>query len=161
MLTPGFSRWNISRFLEHLPLIGKFTHRLLTAMRMFRQRRGMVILILLISVGIHVASATSFYFLACGLYPSAPTWLEQLVAVPLAIVVNAVSVFTPGGFGAMELALDELYRLIPAEPTEAAGVVVALAYRIAALGVATIGAVYYAVGKREVTQLMREAAAVE
>ncbi len=161
MLTPGFSQWNVSRFLEHLPLIGHFTHRLLTAMRMFRQRRGMVVLILLISAGIHVASATSFYFLACGLYPSAPSWLEQLVAVPLAIVVNAVSVFTPGGFGAMELALDELYRRIPAVPTEAAGVVVALAYRISALGVATIGAVYYAIGKREVSQLMHEAAATK
>ena len=146
MLTPGFSRIQLSRQITQAPWIGPVAHRLLTAIRMFRERRGVIVAVMGMSIAIHIMAATSFYLLARCLYPKPPGVIEHMVAVPLATIVNAISVFTPGGFGAMEFALDELYRAT-ASDGEAAGVLVALAYRICTIGIALIGGLFYALDR--------------
>jgi uncharacterized membrane protein YbhN (UPF0104 family) len=64
----------------------------------------------------------------------------------------------PGGLGAFEVALDFLYRNIsPESVAERQGFVIAIAYRVFTLLIASIGIGYYLASRREVQTLLREA----
>ena len=92
---------------------------------------------------------------AVAVLKNAPSLGEHFIIVPLSMVAGALP-FTPAGLGTFELAMDQLYQLIPASPCRD-GILVALAYRLMTILIAMIGVVYYWASRREVRELLEEA----
>ncbi len=64
----------------------------------------------------------------------------------------------PGGLGAQEYVLDELFKQLPNQPEEFSGMIVATVYRLITLAIAGIGLVYYWTSHgRELKQVRQEA----
>lgn len=157
LLTPGFTNGVVSRFLIGLPRIGQALGRLIVAVRIYRQRWRAMIIALLLSCGTHGMFALALFLIARALYAHIPTLREHLIIVPLSMVVGALP-FTPAGFGAFEFALEKLYQLVPAaDNITAAGVLVALVYRLLQIVVAAIGMLIYWCSRGEVRQVMEDA----
>jgi uncharacterized membrane protein YbhN (UPF0104 family) len=80
-----------------------------------------------------------------------------LIIVPLSMVAGALP-FTPAGLGTFEYAMGELYNLVPANgPGDAIGILVAMAFRLVTIAIATIGVGFYWACRREVQEVMHEA----
>jgi len=152
MLLPGFSTWPIWEWLTRLPWAGPFIARLVEALRMYRRRVGRMAAMLLLSIVTHAMFAVSVYFVAHGLGSDAPTLGAHLVVVPISLVASALPL------GAFEYILDVTYHAVsPAGAVERQGFVIALAFRLIMLGVATVGIAYWLIGRREVRELVQEA----
>jgi uncharacterized protein (TIRG00374 family) len=157
VLIPGFTRGSFSEFLSGLPKVGHTIGRLITSVRMYRDKYLVMLLILAMSMGVHALLAIAIYLIAGGLFTNTPTLGEHLILVPLSMVAGALP-FTPAGLGTFEIAMESLYELVPADgPGDAIGVLVALGYRLVTIGIASVGVVYYWTARREVQQLMAEA----
>jgi uncharacterized membrane protein YbhN (UPF0104 family) len=124
---------------------------------MYRKRPGVLAVCIIMSVGIHCSIATIFFLLARALFAAPPTLGEHFIISPLASVAGSLP-FTPAGLGALEAAMEYLYRHVP-DPARAgvSGVTVALAYRVVTIAVAMIGVVYCWTSRREVRELLEEA----
>src|SRR5690606_34554387 len=64
--------------------------------------------------------------------------------------------FTPAGLGTFEVAMESLYRTVPATATDASAVTVALAFRVVTIGIALIGSTVYWWSRRELASLLHE-----
>ncbi|MFW6170589.1 MAG: lysylphosphatidylglycerol synthase transmembrane domain-containing protein [Planctomycetota bacterium] len=156
LLIPGFTNGVVSRFLRELPRIGQALGRVILAIRIYRQCWRAMLIALLLSIGTHVMLALTLFLTARALYEHIPTLREHLIIVPLSMVAGALP-FTPAGFGAFEFALEKLYQIVPtAENISAAGVLVALVYRLLQIVVAAIGMLIYWSSRSEVRQLIEE-----
>ena len=143
ILVPGFTHGRISSWLASLPRIGSFSEKLVSSMRMYRDRSGMLIVTIVMSMFVHVLLALSIWLLACGLFGAVPTVAEHLIIVPLSCLAGAIPL-TPAGLGSFEVAMQELYRYIPAYGQSfESGVLVALGYRLATITIAVAGVIYY------------------
>ncbi|MFO7908202.1 MAG: lysylphosphatidylglycerol synthase transmembrane domain-containing protein [Planctomycetota bacterium] len=157
LLVPGFTNGVVSRFLIGLPRIGEALGRLILAVRIYRQRWRAMVIALFMSVGTHGMFALALFLIARALYEHIPTVREHLIIVPLSMVAGALP-FTPAGFGAFEFALEKLYQIVPAaDNISAAGVLVALVYRLLQIVVAAIGMLIYWSSRSEVRQLIEDA----
>jgi len=157
VLIPGFTRGSFSEFLSGLPRVGHTIGRLITSVRMYRDKYLVMLLILAMSMCVHALLAIAIYLIAGGLFTNTPTLGEHLILVPLSMVAGALP-FTPAGLGTFEIAMESLYELVPADgPADVIGVLVALGYRLVTIGIASVGVVYYWTARREVQQLMAEA----
>ena len=162
VLVPGFSSGRVSRWLASVPKVGPTLESLMGAIRMYRQRKGVLLAAVVMSLGVHSLLSLSMWCLALGLFRTSPslpvpTLLEHLIITPMTMVCAALPI-SPAGLGTLELALEGLYRILPAvagRPGQ--GLVVALAFRVTQIGVLVIGVVYYWTDRREVSQLMDEA----
>ena len=82
--------------------------------------------------------------------------LTHFIIIPVAMVAGAIPL--PGGLGALEYALDFLFRAVStAAVAPNQGFIVALAYRVVQLAIASIGLGYYLAGRSDVQQLIDEA----
>jgi uncharacterized protein (TIRG00374 family) len=162
VLVPGFTSGRVSGWVAAVPKVGPTLERLIGAIRMYRQRKGVLLAAVVMSLGVHSLLSVSMWCLAEGLFRNAPslavpTLLENLIITPLTMVCAALPI-SPAGLGTLELALEGLYRLLPAEAVQPGqGLVVALAFRVTQIGVLVIGVIYYWADRREVSELIHEA----
>jgi hypothetical protein len=151
-LLPGFSTLPIWEWLTRLPGAGPVIARLVEALRMYRRRVGRLGAMLLLSIVTHAMFAVSVYFVAHGLGSDAPTLGAHLVVVPISLVASALPL------GAFEYVLDVTYHAVsPIGAVERQGFVIALAFRLIMLAIATVGIAYWLIGRREVRELVQEA----
>ncbi len=154
LLVPGFTSGAVSEFLTGLPKIGNTLGKLITAVRIYRKRWPTVAVALLMSLGTHTLFALALFLTATALFQHVPTLREHLIIVPLGAVAGAVP-FLPGGLGAFEFAIRELYRIVPAATDiDVSGVLVALVYRLMTILVAAIGMLIYWSSRGEMRQLL-------
>ncbi len=157
LLIPGFTSGALSEFLTGLPKIGRTLGQLITAVRIYRKRWPTVVVAVAMSVCTHALFALALFFIATALFQHVPTLREHLIMVPLGMVAGAVP-FLPGGLGAFELAIRELYRIVPAAANiDVSGVLVALVYRLMTILVAAIGMLIYWSSRGEVRQVLEDA----
>ncbi len=161
LLLPGFSKGSFREMLQGLPKVGHAFKRTFNAVGMYRRHPRYLVLIGLLSLGVHSFFSVAGYFLASGLFVQHPSLLEMMVITPLAMVFAAIPL-SPGGMGTLELAITELYVTVPAEElSKANGITVALAFRAMTIGLAFIGAIFYWTNRASIDQSMAEASAEE
>jgi glycosyltransferase 2 family protein len=148
------SQWLLAT-ITRVPKLGETLRGFVGSAGVYRRKPGVLLLTLGISVFTHLLFVLSLSLVAVSVLDTAPSVGEQAIIVPLSMVAGALPL-TPGGLGTFELAMDQLYRLLPAVPT-ADGILVALAYRLMTVLIAVIGLVYYWSSRREVAELMDEA----
>ncbi|MGN6546681.1 MAG: lysylphosphatidylglycerol synthase transmembrane domain-containing protein [Aureliella sp.] len=152
-------RWfeRLIHALARLPLAGESLARMAWAVRQLRGQPATLLGLILASVGVHSLLALTVYFVSCGIYAEHPTLTEHLYVVPPAMAAGAIPL-APGGLGAQEYALDELFKQLASLPPEFSGMIVATVYRLITLAIAGIGLVYYWTSKgRELQQARIEA----
>ncbi len=108
------------------------------------------------SIGVQACLVMSVYLIARGLYASPPTLLEHAVIVPIGMLASALPI-TPAGIGVFEAAIQSLYSIVPAIPTEASGTLVALVFEIVKVLMAIIGTVFYWTANEEVRESLEAA----
>jgi hypothetical protein len=157
VLVPGFTRGSLSEWLSGLPRIGGLIEQLLTSVRIYRDKRLVMGAILGMSMGVHSLFAIALYLIAIALFDTSPSLPDHLIIVPLSMVAGALP-FTPAGLGTFEFAMGELYSYVPAAgPGDAIGILVAMAFRLVTIAIATIGVGFYWACRREVQEVMHEA----
>lgn len=159
VLSPGFTTGPLAEMLGKIPKLGHLLQELIAAIRAYRRQPGLLLATGVIGLGVHALIAVAVYWLAVGFFPDAPTLSEHLVIVPLSNLVGALP-FTPAGLGTYEIAMETLYRIVPANPS-VPGVTVALLYRLLTIGVAAIGVVVYWTSRREFAAIQQQARNVE
>jgi uncharacterized protein (TIRG00374 family) len=158
LCVPALSGPAISQFAVRVPIAGTTLARLLGTLRAFREQKHLLAVAAAASVVSNLVYITSFFLVANGLPMSRPTWAEHLVVVPVASLVGAIPA-TPAGLGTMELAVNELYKIMPGasgvQPGD--GAVVTLAHRVTMMAVALLGLLYYISHRAEVREIYQEA----
>jgi len=127
------------------PVIGKVGPPL----RMFHQHPIALFASIVMSLGVHTGLTLSIYLIARGLYSDPPTLAEHYIIVPLGMLASTLPV-TPAGLGIFEGAIDWLYDAVPAKPTLASGILVALVFEIVRVVVAILGTIFYWTANEEV-----------
>ena len=140
------TKWFLS--LTKLPKIGGIIEKLADIAMIYRSRPGAVAFSFFLSVLVNLCFVASIYSLAVGLTDNHPTLVNHLVIEPIAMVSNAVPL--PAGLGGMEWAMNFLYTSFGST----SGVIVAFGFRFALLFVTVIGAGFWFVNKRKVTDVM-------
>lgn len=158
LLSPGVSRGRISRALVSLPKIGPVAGRVLVAVRIYSERKGVLAAAMGASLVIHALSTACFYVIALALPGAAPSLADHFLIVPLGMVAGA----TPlplSGLGATEAVVEFLYMQMPsATPVAAgAGLLVCLTFRAITIVIAIVGAAFYAANRAMMTQAVRNA----
>jgi uncharacterized membrane protein YbhN (UPF0104 family) len=155
MLIPAVTQSRLWDLLEHLPLAGRVLHKLVGAMRAYRRRVDLLLIAIGISLIIHLCYITSVVLTtkSIGIPPDQqPSIGSIFVIVPPSMIAGAL----PIGF--YETAITLLFRAAspPTAPANV-GLLIALAYRIIQILIATIGLGYWLSGRSEVRELMHEA----
>ncbi|QEG01829.1 hypothetical protein Mal15_59100 [Stieleria maiorica] len=141
---------------ETLPLVGGIVHRIGPPLRMFHDHPVAFGISILMSIGVHAMLTLSLYLIACGLYPSIPSLGEHFIIVPIGMLASALPL-TPAGIGVFEAAIEWLYHLIPAEPTNASGTLIALVFEMVKVLIAILGTVFYWTASAEERESLEEA----
>lgn len=152
-------RWfeRLLKWIETWPLVGSTLARMAWAVRQLRGQALTLLTLIATSISVHLMLALTVYLVSCGLYPEHPTLAEHLYVVPPGMAAGAIPL-APGGLGAQEYALDELFKQLPNRPSEFSGIIVATVYRLITLAIAGIGLVYYWTSQgRELQQARDEA----
>ncbi|MCS7465936.1 flippase-like domain-containing protein [Stieleria sp. ICT_E10.1] len=144
------------RWGETLPLVGGLIHRIGPPLRMFHDHPIAFGISILMSVGVHGMLTLSMYLIACGLYPSVPSLGDHFIIVPIGMLASALPL-SPAGIGVFEAAIEWLYKLIPTEPTDASGTLIALVFEMVKVIIAIIGTVFYWTAGAEVKESLEEA----
>lgn len=155
-------RWfeRLLGWISHWPLVGESLARMAWAVRQLRGQPLTLLALIVTAVGVHFLLALTVYFVSRGLYADYPTLTEHMVVVPPAMAAGAIPL-APGGLGAQEFALDELFKQLPRQPAEFSGMIVATVYRLITLAIAGIGLLYYWTSNgRELRQARGEAEAL-
>lgn len=160
LLIPGVTQGRFSAFLQQMPKAGVLFGKLLGAIRIYRQRPGMLLLSGVMSLAVHTFTATGVWLVSRGLPGESPSLADHLVIVPLAMVTGVLPL-PVNGLGAFETAVVFLYERVPTglELTEGRGLLVAFGYRAITILIALVGVCYYLASRREVAQVMHEAEA--
>ncbi|QDV83099.1 lysylphosphatidylglycerol synthase transmembrane domain-containing protein [Planctomycetes bacterium TBK1r] len=144
------------RWGETLPLVGVVIHRIGPPLRMFHDHPVAFGISILMSIGVHGMLTLSMYLIARGLYPSVPSLGDHFIIVPIGMLASALPL-TPAGIGVFEAAIEWLYKLIPSEPTDASGTLIALVFEMVKVIIAIIGTVFYWTAGAEVKESLEEA----
>ena len=149
-------RWfeRLIGWIHTWPVVGATLARMAWAVRQLRGQPLTLCLLIAMSIAVHFLLALTVYFVSCGLYAQRPTLAEHLYVVPPAMAVGAIPL-APGGLGAQEYALDELFKQLPKRSAEFSGMIVATVYRLITLAIAGIGLLYYWTSKGRELQLAR------
>jgi glycosyltransferase 2 family protein len=157
VLVPGFTRGSLSEAIGNIPVVGSTLSRLIAAVRMYRRQPGTLVVIGVMSIGVHVLFAVALFLVSRAFYgPPAPGVADHLVIVPISMLVGALPL-TPAGLGTFELAMAKLFQWVPAAAHPVPGAVIALVYRIITIIIAAIGTVYYWTSRREVKAVIEDA----
>ncbi len=162
------SRW-INR-LVHIPKIGAAIGSVINAIRLYQNRRMVMVACVLVSIFGHIGMLSSFYFCAKALQPgaAAPGYWAHLLLIPGAELA-AVALPLPGGVGVLEGAVQFCYEMandaagmtVEASAAAGAGFATAVAYRAITIIVAAIGAGYYLTARRKIEETLQEAKLTE
>jgi glycosyltransferase 2 family protein len=165
VLHPGVPRSRLLGRLIRLPKIGNLIRQLVNAVLLYQSRGRVLIAAVLISIGGHFATLSSFYFCSQAIQAgrAAPGYWANLLLNPGAQLA-AVVVPLPGGVGALEAAVERGYAVaneaagMPVSANEAngAGFMTALAYRVSTIVIAAIGAGYYLTSRGEIRRALRD-----
>lgn len=155
MLIPGVTQSRLWDRLEHAPVVGPVLHKLVGAMRAYRQRIDLLIAAIGVSLVVHSLYVVSVVIMShsIGIAPELrPAATSICVIVPPTMIAGALPI------GVYELAVTILFRAIspPGAPPNM-GLLIALAYRLIQITIATIGLGYWLAGRSEVRELMHEA----
>ena len=155
MLIPAVTHSRLWDLLEHAPLIGRVLHKLVGAMRAYRQRVDLMLAAIGVSFVVHLSYVTAIWLMTRSIgipeqfLPSAGS---IFVIVPPSMIAGAL----PIGF--YEVAITLLFRAAsPPGAPQNMGLLIALAYRLIQISIATIGMAYWLAGRSEVRELMHEA----
>lgn len=155
LLLPGVTQSKLWDRLEHTPQVGPVLHKLVGAMRVYRQRLDVLLVTIGISLTIHslYAAAVAVMAMSIGIAPEhQPPVGSMLVIVPPSMIAGALPI------GAYELTLNLLFRSVsPAGAPQNAGLLIALAYRIIQISIASIGVGYWLTSRSEVGEIIHEA----
>lgn len=153
-------RWvdRLVSLASRLRLIGPLSGRIGGPLRMFHRHPLALLAALGMSLCVHIGLTSSVTMIAHGLYTSPPTVAEHFVIVPIGLLASALPI-TPAGLGVFEAAIHWLYETVPAEPTLASGILVALCFEIVRVLVAVIGTVFYWTSHDEVRNTLAQARA--
>jgi uncharacterized membrane protein YbhN (UPF0104 family) len=139
-----------------VPIVGPIVAKIGPPLRMFHEHPIALWVALLMSLGVHACFTLSVYLIARGLYIDPPTLAEHYIIVPIGLLASALPI-TPAGLGIFEGAIHWLYEIVPAEPTSASGVLVALVFQMVKVGVAVIGTIFYWTAGEDVRQSIEQA----
>ena len=139
-----------------LPIVGKIIATVGPPLRMFNAHPTAFGAAILMSLGVQGMLVISMYLVARGLYTSPPTLAEHFIIVPIGMLASALPI-TPAGIGVLEAAIDQMYKLIPAQVTDASGTLVALVFEMVKVVMAIIGTVFYWTASAEVHESIEEA----
>ncbi|MCA9179259.1 MAG: flippase-like domain-containing protein [Planctomycetales bacterium] len=156
VMSPLLTRGRVSQWISQLPLLGGPVSKVIAGVRLYQSRPLVLVCIAVISLGVHFMIAVAIALIANALFVEVPTLGEHLVMAPLAMIANALPL-TPGGLGALELALAKLYEIVPNSPHEVSGILVALVFRLTTFAIAAVGAVFYIRGRSELKKVLDEA----
>jgi len=155
MLIPAVTQSRLWDLLEHLPLAGRVLHKLVGAMRAYRRRVDLLLLAIGISLIIHLCyiAAVALMARSIGIPPAQqPSVGSIFVIVPPSMIAGALPI------GIYETVITLLFRAAsPPSAPENVGLLIALAYRIIQILIATIGLGYWLSGRSAVRELMHEA----
>jgi glycosyltransferase 2 family protein len=154
LVPPHTSQW-LLKFSQRIPKVGGILGRMIMALQVYRRRPLALVTVLAVSLAIHMLLTFSLFMAAHSTLDYVPSLGSHFIIVPLSMVAGALP-FTPAGLGTFELAMDQLYLLLP-DPPRSDGILVALAYRLITIVIAMIGVGYYWSSRREVRQLLDEA----
>jgi uncharacterized membrane protein YbhN (UPF0104 family) len=148
-----------SRWLNRIvgwPLVGRVIGELINALLLYQTRRRVILFTLGLSLVSHLGLLTGFYLGALALHrpEDIPGLVEHLQMIPAAELVGVV-IPLPGGSGALEGAVSELYRIAGADAGD--GLLTALAYRAVTILIALVGAGYYFTSRREIDAALEQA----
>lgn len=156
ILLPDFSRSVWVRHLLRTRGVGRVVQRVAGAIIAYRRRKYLLVVGALMSVGVHLLVATAIFCASNGLFDRTPTLLEHMVISPLASAAGALPI-APAGLGTYEYAMTYLFVHVPKMgSTHGQGVIVALAYRLMTVVIASVGAVYYVWNRRFIRDLLRQ-----
>lgn len=144
------------RFGGTLPLVGGIVQKISPPLRMFHDHPIAFGVSIVMSVGVHAMLTISVYLIAMSLYPAVPTLAEHMIIVPIGMLASTLPL-TPAGIGVFEAAIDWLYKLIPAQSTNASGTLIALVFEMVKVIIAVIGTLFYWTAGAEVKESLEEA----
>jgi uncharacterized protein (TIRG00374 family) len=155
MLIPAVTQSRLWDLLEHAPLVGPILHKLVAAMRAYRRRVDLLLAAIGISLVVHLSYVTAIWLMTLSIgIPTdhRPSPGSIFVIVPPSMIAGAL----PIGF--YEVAITLLFRAAspPGAPPNM-GLLIALAYRLIQISIATIGIGYWLAGRSEVRELLHEA----
>ena len=155
MLSPGVTQSRLWDRLEHAPLVGGVLHKLVGAMRAYRRRVDLLLAVIGISLCIHLlyVLAVIVMTVSIGIAPEyRPAPSSILVIVPPTMAAGAFPI------GIYEVAVTVLFGAVsPAGAPKNMGLLIALAYRLIQISIASIGVAYWLAGRSEVRALVHEA----
>jgi len=154
MLIPAVTQSRLWDLLEHTPLVGIVLHKLVGAMRAYRKRVDLLLAAIGISLLIHTSYIAAIWLMTISvvLDPNLrPSLASIFVIVPPSMIAGALPI------GSYEVTMTLLFRAAspPGAPPNI-GLLIALAYRLAQISIATIGVGYWIAGRNEVRELMHE-----
>jgi hypothetical protein len=154
---PALTEGPLGRRLREVPKLGSSFGHALDSLAMYRNRPGLVVGACLMSFGVHASFVLGMYALARGVYPAT---LPQSLGLSAQFVVAPVAAATtviPLSMGPFETVLSFLYAAVSGiEAAQAQGLVVALAYRLVTVLIASIGLVHYLASRGEVSEVLHE-----
>lgn len=156
VLAPGVSAARWGELVGRLPVVSRFRERIEISIETCRRQTLVLVGSFVASLVVHALNIFGIYFVALGLPGDAPSLVAHVIIAPLAVLAGTIPL--PGGLGAIEYALDFLYRAV--SPTTVAarqGFLVAIGYRIVTMAVAAVGLMYYLTSRGEVRELIAEA----
>jgi uncharacterized protein (TIRG00374 family) len=154
LFTPLLYRDTWMRRFERLPLVGGVVRELLCTMRVYLDRRAVVVVAVAMSLVVHTCLILSLYFTASAFGPW-PLRVHAVVA-PMGLAVNAIPL-TPGGIGLGEGAMQKLFELAGQHGATALGMM--LSYRVINWLLALGGVPYLIMSLGETRRAMAEAQA--
>lgn len=138
-----------------LPVIGRVVGKIGPPLRMFHTHPIPLFVSIVMSLGVHTGLTLSIYLIARSLYADPPTLAEHYIIVPMGLLASALPI-TPAGLGVFEGAVDWLYDHVPAKPTLASGILVALVFEIVKVIVAVLGTIFYWTANEEVRDSLEQ-----
>jgi hypothetical protein len=155
LLIPGVTHSRLWDLLEHTPVVGGVLHKLVGAMRAYRRRVDLLLAGIGISLCIHLLYVLAIIVMtvSIGIAPEhRPAPSSILVIVPPTMAAGAFPI------GIYEVAVTVLFGAVsPAGAPKNMGLLIALAYRLIQIAIASIGVGYWLAGRSEVRELMHEA----
>ncbi len=128
---------------EFVPLIGPRLYRVFQAAIAYADRPRVPFVAYLLSLAVLAVNVTGFFYLARGLATVAPEFSQQVVVVPFALLVGVLPL-PADALGALDLAMNELYRVVAADASAAGlGLLVVMAYRLLNVALCLVGAYLY------------------
>lgn len=153
LFIPALTGPTVVNFAGRLPKAGSILASLISAARVYRDKLGVLVLTVFMSLLTHAIFTLAIYLIACGLPGDHPTLAKHFVIVPMGAAAGGLPL-PLGALGAFEYVLDYLYRALSGSNQ---GLVVALGYRLITVVIALVGAGFYLSSRREIAAVMHEA----